>query len=48
MHAAGAQHEVPENLGGVKAAEMLRDQAASLGVKLTDFITFDHKKVSGI
>ncbi|BDA43288.1 hypothetical protein COCOBI_04-3000 [Coccomyxa sp. Obi] len=43
----GGRNDTPNNLGGVQAAEVLRDQAASLGVQLKDFITFEHKKQSG-
>lgn len=41
----GGRDDTPNNLGGVQAAEILRDQAA--GVQLTDSVTFEHKKQSG-
>ncbi|CAL8468726.1 g8266 [Coccomyxa elongata] len=43
----GGIDDTVNNLGGVQAAEVLRDQAASSGVQLRDFITFEHKKQSG-
>ena len=46
-HAAGGKDDTPNNLGGVQAAEVLRNQAASFGVQLRDFITFEHIKETG-